>query len=91
MRSTHLPRALARPPRAAQIAAQEVGFGLKFSAAATLDIEEHPKGIPPEPGPGESAYASGSGGVRRAQPATHMNARPERPRENTRIVVLGGF
>lgn len=32
--------------RLEQVAAQELGFGLRFSATATLDIEELPNGLP---------------------------------------------
>lgn len=65
-----------KPSPRAQTAAQSVGFGLKFSAEATLDIEEHPKGIPPEAGPGESAYASngnGDGSARRREMKPLLN------------------
>lgn len=39
------PAAIDVPLAARQVAAQELAWGLKFSATATLDIEELPNGI----------------------------------------------
>jgi hypothetical protein len=39
---------------ALQVAAQDLAFGIKFSATATLDIEELPDGIPAASSPSQA-------------------------------------
>lgn len=50
-----------------QVGAQDVALGVQFKAACTLDIREHPQGLPPQlcspPGPGGAAsHVSGRNG-----------------------------